>query len=157
MALGQDVAKEANSSPPVDICHHAVVHWLMKANAITLQNRDAVVKGTGAADWGKVLAAKTDKKYTKGDLDGAPVGTVLGFFTPDGTLQHSMVSMGGGIVAGVNNANVLTASTASKVGTKYARVTIAQLNWVDDSRVGINQCEVRGADPDVVAKRIKGA
>lgn len=156
MTLGQDVAKEANASPPVDICHHAVVHWLMKANAITVKNQDAVVKGTGAADWGKVLAAKTDKKYTKGDLGDAPAGTVLGFFTPDNTLQHSMVSMGGGIVAGVNNANVLTADTAIKVGTKYARVTVDQLNWVDNSRVGINQCDIRGAAPDVVAKRIKG-
>jgi hypothetical protein len=156
MALGTEIAEAANSAPPESICHRAVVHWLVKGNAITAGDQTKVGSATRADGWGAVLAAKSDKAYTKGDLGTAAAGTVIGFFTKDGTLQHSMVSMGGGLLAGVNNLNVLSASVGEKVGINYARVTVDQLNWVDNSRVGINQCEVRGAAPDVVAKRIKG-
>lgn len=154
MTLETELAKAANQAPPVDICHHAVIHWLAKANVITGAKGTALVHGTKASDWGTVLAAFTDPAFTKEDLAAAHGGIILGFFTPDKMLQHSMVTMGGGLVAGVNNANVLTANIAMKVGTKYAKVTTGQLDWKDNTRVGLNQCEVRGISATALAARI---
>lgn len=156
MSLETALASAADDAPPVSICHLAVVHWLVKANAISAGDQDALVSGTKAHEWGNKLVAYTDQKFTKADLGKAPAGLVIGFFTRDKVLQHSMVTTGGGLLAGMNNANVLTASIATKVGTKYAKVTTDQLNWLDNSRVGLNACEVRGAAPAAVAKRIKG-
>lgn len=155
MPLGSDLAKAANSAPTETICHRAVVAWLVKANGISGADQ-ARIGGTAANAWGTVLAAYTDTTYTKDDLGDAPAGTVIGYFDQRQMLQHSMVAMGGGVIAGVNNAGVIKASVAEKVGIRYARVTVDQLEWVDNSRVGINQCVVRGVAPETVVTRIAG-
>lgn len=144
MTLETELVKAADTSPPEMNCHRSVLHWLVEANAVTAAKCDQLVQSIDAMTWANIMANYNDTAYDRDGLQNAAAGTVLGFFMPNGVLQHSMVTMGNGGLAGVNNANVLKQSIVLKVGTAYVKATVAQLDWVDNTRVGINQCVIRG-------------
>lgn len=159
MAEGDKLAAAAKEGcPGVENCHQTVVGWFAKAQLISQPDFEKLRgKYKTATDMANAALVKsTDQVCNRSNMKDLAPGTVVGFFNRD-VYQHSMVYLGGNLIAGVNNLQVLNLDVATKVGTKYCAATVDQLKWSAAGTTVGPDYSLRAASASEVLKRIKGA
>ena len=92
------------------MCHDSVAECLIKA-AVLPHNGVLWLRQQFAADprklWTQIYANKQDQRVTRQSIHAYGYGLIVGFYPPGiDLIYHSMIAVGGGVLAGSNNLGV---------------------------------------------------
>lgn len=116
MPGAHDLAAAAKKGPPKNriaglMCHDTVANWLVEAQVIhgpTFQQKYSHFMGSPSMGfYDKIFAQESDPQVTEGNAsqEFGPEGRIVSFWTNQ-KLMHTMVTIGGGKLAGSNNGGV---------------------------------------------------
>ncbi len=137
------------------MCHDSVAECLIKA-AVLPHNGVLWLRQQFAADprklWTQIYANKQDQRVTRQSIHAYGYGLIVGFYPPGiDLIYHSMIAVGGGVLAGSNNLGV-------GGQLNYHMISVDDLSWdAAGVAIGPNDYSMHVIDVDQVVSRYQQA